>query len=59
LLADAIRHLHAYKRWVPLLRPEPNYVDVDLDPGSNGVVGQIISFGRDVDDKVVLAPSWA
>lgn len=34
-------------------------VGVDLDPGEQGTVGQIINFGRDEDNKLVLAPNLA
>lgn len=34
-----------------------NYIGVDLDPAANGVIGQIIDFGRDEDDKKVIAKS--
>ena len=35
-----------------------NYLGIDLDPGPNGVVGQVINFGGDERRKYVLATSW-
>jgi cell wall assembly regulator SMI1/NAD(P)-dependent dehydrogenase (short-subunit alcohol dehydrogenase family) len=52
----AIREEYTHPGWIPLWR-EPgaaNYLGVDLDPGPAGAVGQVICFGRDVDDKRVL-----
>jgi|SRR5215212_7990479 len=46
--------------WIPLFRwpLEGDYVGIDFAPGAKGAAGQIISFGRDVDDKQVLAPDF-
>lgn len=32
-----------------------NYIGIDLDPDSKGNKGQVINFGRDEQDMVVLA----
>lgn len=47
--------------WIPVWREEmvANYVGIDLEPGPTGTPGQIISFGRERDSKVVLARSVA
>jgi cell wall assembly regulator SMI1 len=51
----AIQRKYSLPGWVPLLRDgEGNAIGVDLDPGPNGTIGQIINFGRDEDDKFVL-----
>ena len=35
-------------------------IGIDLDPGPNGVSGQVVNFGRDSDEwRFVLALSWA
>lgn len=57
--ADAIRCEYATPNWVPLGDWDGNCYGVDLNPGPNGVHGQVINFGRDEDSKYVLAISWA
>jgi hypothetical protein len=37
---------------------DSDYLGIDLDPGPGGVVGQVTNFGRNSDDKYVLATSW-
>jgi cell wall assembly regulator SMI1 len=39
-------------RWIPLSDVGQNHIAVDLDPGPNGVPGQIIQCGRDSQNKV-------
>lgn len=56
---DAIRRLYFNPGWIPLGDWDGNCYGVDLDPGPNGVSGQVINFGRDEDHKYVLALSWA
>jgi cell wall assembly regulator SMI1 len=58
--AGAIRRRYFHPGWVPLVTlVDVDYLGVDLDPGPDGVVGQVINFGRNEDDKYVLAASWA
>ncbi len=38
---------------------DSNHIGIDLEPGPCGVVGQVINFGRDQEQKYVLARSWA
>lgn len=53
--AKAIQRKYSLPGWIPLLRDgEGNAIGVDLDPGPAGVIGQVINFGRDEDDKYVL-----
>lgn len=53
-----IQRKYSVAGWVPLLRDnEGNAVGVDLQPATNGSVGQIINFGRDEEEKFVLFPS--
>ncbi|CQR56554.1 SMI1/KNR4 family protein [Paenibacillus riograndensis] len=56
----AIQTVYANLRWIPLFYDgSGNAVGVDLDPGEQGSMGQIINFGRDEDNKLVLAPNLA
>lgn len=58
--SDAIRRLHASRAWIPLVEiTDSDHIGIDLDPGPNGVVGQVINFGRDEKKRYVLARSWA
>lgn len=44
--------------WVPIANDSGgNYIGIDLDPDDNGMVGQIINFGRDENKKIVIANS--
>ena len=55
----AIRRCFGCRGWVPLhWDGNRNYLGIDLDPGPNGVVGQVINFGGDEHRKFVLATSW-
>ncbi|GAA5936713.1 Smi1p [Sporobolomyces koalae] len=63
-----IRRKYSHAGWLPLLTDRcGNYIGVDLDPPSPasaheqgqksyGQAGQVIAFGREIDDKVVLFP---
>jgi cell wall assembly regulator SMI1 len=56
----AVRLCYGSRGWVPLhWDGNRNHLGIDLDPGPNGVVGQVINFGGDESGKFVLAPSWA
>lgn len=55
----AIKLSYTNPSWVSLSDSEPNNIGIDLDPGINGILGQVINFGRDEDNKYVLAQSWA
>jgi cell wall assembly regulator SMI1 len=56
---NAIR-LDLYDRdWVPLVSgPVMNHLGIDLDPGTEGLPGQVINFGYEQDRKAVLAWTW-
>ncbi len=44
--------------WIPLfIDSSGNCIGIDGDPDAKGRKGQIINFGRDEDEKFVLAPS--
>ncbi|PPQ67640.1 hypothetical protein CVT25_012668 [Psilocybe cyanescens] len=50
-----IRREYSQRGWIPLIADKAgNYLGVDLNPGEQGQVGQVIVFGRDFDTKVVL-----
>lgn len=54
----AIKCQYTNSKWIPIAHDhEGNYIGVDLDPDEEGKVGQVIDFGRDENDKVVLADS--
>lgn len=55
---DAIRCEYATPNWIPLGDWDGNCYGVDLNPGPNGIQGQVINFGRDEEKKYVLAVSW-
>lgn len=53
-----IRIQYTNSKWIPLFADSGgNYIGLDLDPGANGTNGQIINFGRDEDNKFVIANS--
>lgn len=55
----AIKKKYFHIKWIPLISDfGGNYIGIDLDPDSNGVKGQVIIFGRDEEDMIVLANSW-
>lgn len=55
----AIVEAYAHPMWIPLITDETgNCIGIDLAPGPKGEVGQVILFGRDFDDKIVVAPTW-
>ncbi|GAA5989711.1 hypothetical protein JCM5350_007365 [Sporobolomyces pararoseus] len=63
-----VRRKYSHPGWLPLLTDRcGNYIGVDLDPPSPeqaqeqgqksyGQAGQVIAFGREIDEKVVLFP---
>lgn len=45
-------------KWVPIADDSGgNFIGIDLDPDENGQKGQIINFGRDENEKFVIANS--
>lgn len=54
----AVKAVYANAYWIPFAYDHGgNHLGVDLDPGENGTVGQVINFGRDEENKFVLASS--
>jgi cell wall assembly regulator SMI1 len=57
---DAVQALYANRYWIPFAYDYGgNHLGVDLDPGPRGIVGQVINFGSDEEDKYVVATSVA
>lgn len=55
---QSIKPTYINLKWIPISEDGGgNHLGVDLDPGTVGVVGQVINFGRDENNKFVLAPS--
>lgn len=45
-------------RWFPFATDLcGNYLGIDFAPGPNGKIGQVIFFGRDIDERIVIADS--
>lgn len=55
----AVKPMDTNRSWIPLTREHGgNHIDLDFDPGPDGVVGQVIAYGRDEDEKRLLANSF-
>ncbi len=53
-----IRKMYINSGWIPFSHDGGgNHIGMDLDPDKKGTYGQIINFGRDENDKFVIAPS--
>lgn len=53
---NAIKKKYFHYKWLPVFSDfGGNYIGIDLDPDSKGTKGQVINFGRDEQDMVVLA----
>ena len=54
-----IKPIQASRGWIPFSEDcSGNFLGVDLDPDSEGHVGQVINFGSDEREKYVLAKSF-
>jgi len=52
----AIKKKYFHYKWLPVFSDYGgNYIGIDLDPDVRGKKGQIINFGRDEEDMVVIA----
>ena len=50
-----VRKEYSCRGWIPLVTDKTgNYLGIDMNPGEDGQVGQVIVFGRDFDTKVVM-----
>ncbi|MGB8190757.1 MAG: SMI1/KNR4 family protein, partial [Chitinophagaceae bacterium] len=53
---DTVKRIYFHYKWVPVFSDGGgNYIGVDLDPDSRGVKGQVIVYGRDVDQNYRVA----
>ncbi len=56
---DKLKAQYANKKWIPFaVFLDSNYLGLDFDPEVNGKVGQVINFGREEEQKTVLADSF-
>ncbi|MFD1888041.1 SMI1/KNR4 family protein [Paenibacillus wenxiniae] len=54
--ADWIKEQYINRQWIPFCHDGGgNHLGIDLDPGPDGIVGQVINFGRDEETKFVIA----
>jgi len=55
VVPGVVKERYANPLWIPFSHDwGGNHLGVDLDPGPNGRVGQVINFGRDEEAKFVL-----
>lgn len=53
-----VRKQYGNPLWIPFAYDwGGNYLGIDLDPDTLGTPGQVISFGRDEERKIAVAPS--
>ncbi len=53
-----IKKMHYNKKWIPICKDfGGNNIGIDMDPDSEGTVGQVINFGAEETDKYVIAKS--
>ena len=54
--SNCIKKKYFHFKWLPLFHDfNGNFIGIDLDPDKNGTKGQIITFGRDEHNMVVIA----
>ncbi len=53
----AILDLYCSPYWLGFLSENADFIGLDFNPDIEGVQGQVITFGRDEENKYVLAPS--
>lgn len=58
-MPDKLKAKYANKKWIPFAIICDNcYLGLDFDPEINGIAGQVINFGREEEQKAVLANSF-
>lgn len=58
-MPDKLKAQYANKKWIPFAIIADNcYLGLDFDPEANGKAGQVINFGREEEQKAVLAESF-
>jgi cell wall assembly regulator SMI1 len=56
---NAIRLKYFHLKWIPVFGDHGgNYIGIDLDPDTAGKLGQVIIFGRDEDQMIIVADSF-
>ena len=56
---QAIKIAYSNPKWIPFSYDySGNHIGIDLDPDVAGKVGQVINFGTDEEDKVVIAENF-
>jgi cell wall assembly regulator SMI1 len=59
LMPDKVKAKYANKKWVPFaVIWDSRYLGLDFDPEVNGNAGQVINFGREEEQKSVIADSF-
>jgi len=59
LMPDKVKAMYANRKWIPFaVIWDSNYLGLDFDPGPEGRLGQVINFGREEEQKAVLANSF-
>ncbi|MES2073451.1 MAG: SMI1/KNR4 family protein [Pseudomonadota bacterium] len=54
-----VKPVYSNPKWIPFSKDYGgNHLGIDLDPDVKGIVGQVIIFGRDEDEKLVVAASF-
>lgn len=54
-----IKPLYLNRQWIPLTHDSGgNHIGIDYDPDVKGILGQMIIFGRDDDEKKLKAASF-
>ena len=57
--SGAVQTVYTTPGWIPFAHDGGgNHLGIDLSPGPVGQIGQVINFGRDEDNKFVIAPSF-
>lgn len=56
---NKVKLQYANPNWIPLVTDNAgNHIAIDLDPDTDGTIGQVIIFGREYDVKYVIAENW-
>ena len=54
-----VKPVYTNRHWIPLTHDHGgNHVGLDFDPDDEGTPGQVIAYGRDEDEKQLLATSF-
>lgn len=57
LVDQKVRAVYWSEKWVPIFTIEHQLLCVDLDPTSEGAIGQVIRVGLDGDERTIVADS--